>query len=89
MSRVEGPALSSQLVRSVQLTSCSTRTSATDTLTTLSPCAIPATHSLPRIVASPWATASYSVAAVTSTVCNTPSTSWIVNWQDRTGMEAK
>jgi hypothetical protein len=38
------------------------------------------------IAASPWATASYSVAAVTSTVCETPSMSWIVTRQDRTDM---
>src|SRR5437016_4620905 len=63
--------------------------SATETLTTLSPWAIPATHSLPRIAASPWATASYNVAAVTSTVCETPSVSWIVTRQDRTDIGAR
>jgi hypothetical protein len=33
----EPPVLSSHFVKSISLTSCSTRTSATDTLTTLSP----------------------------------------------------
>src|SRR6267378_4321708 len=66
---------STHFVKSISLTSCSTRTSATETLTTLTPCAMPATQSFPRIAARPCATASYSVAAVTSTVCETPSIS--------------
>src|SRR5262249_36509842 len=47
-------------------TSCSTRTSATETLTV--PCAIPATHSWLRNAARPCATASYKLSSVTSTV---------------------
>jgi hypothetical protein len=46
------------------------------------------THSWPWIDASPLATASYSLAAVTSTMCKTPSMSWILTRQDQTGMEA-
>jgi hypothetical protein len=38
-------------------------------------CAIPATHLLPRSAAKPRVTASYSVAAMTSTACETPSQS--------------
>jgi len=37
---------SSHFVNSTSFTSCSTRTSATDTFTTFNPCATPATHSL-------------------------------------------
>jgi hypothetical protein len=62
----------SLFVKFISLTSCSTRTSATDTLTALSPWAIPATQSLPRIAASPWVTASYNVAAVTSPTSSLP-----------------
>jgi len=88
-SRGERGGLSSQIIKSANLTSCSTRTSATDTFTVLAPCAIPATHSLPRSAARPRATASYSVAAVTSTVCETPSRSWIVTRQERIGTSEK
>src|SRR5712664_4259374 len=89
ISRGEPPVRSTHFVKSISLTSCSTRTSATETLTTLTPCAMPATQSFPRIAARPCATASYSVAAVTSTVCETPSISRIVTRQERTGMGAK
>src|ERR1700730_1553585 len=58
ISRGDPPRFSTHLVKSVSLTSCSTRTCTTETLTTLSPWEMPATHSLPRIAASPWATAS-------------------------------
>jgi hypothetical protein len=44
-------------------------------LTRLHPCAIPITHSFPRTAGSPSATASYKVAAVTSTVWEIPSIS--------------
>jgi len=74
-SRGERGGLSSHFMKSANFTACSTRTSATDTFTTLGPCATPATHSLPRSAARPRATASYSVAAVTSTVCEMPSIS--------------
>jgi hypothetical protein len=53
ISRGEPPLLSSQVVKSFDLTSCSTRTSATAALTTFNPWAIPATHSLPRMAARP------------------------------------
>jgi hypothetical protein len=85
----EPPVLSNHFVKSISLTSCSTRTLATETLTTFSPWAIPATHSLPLMAASPWATASYNVAAVTSTVCDTPSMSLIVTRQDRIAIARK
>jgi hypothetical protein len=49
--------------------------SASDAQAERQSCAMPATQSFPRIAARPCATASYSVAAVTSTVCVTPSIS--------------
>src|SRR5229473_1347761 len=64
ISRGEPPVRSTHFVKSISLTWCSTRTSATETLTTLTPCAMPATQSFPRIAATPCATASYSVVAV-------------------------
>src|SRR5882724_11686154 len=88
-SRGERGGVSNQIIKSANLTSCSTRTSATDTFTVLAPGALPATHSLPRSAARPRATASYSVAAVTSTVCETPSRSWIVTRQERIGTSEK
>jgi hypothetical protein len=53
------------------------------------PSATLATHSFLRIAASPRATASYKVAAVTSMVCETPSMSQIVTRHERTNIEAK
>ena len=50
---------------------------------------MPATQSLRRMAARPWATASYNVAAETSTLCDTPSRSWIVTRHERTFMRGK
>jgi len=88
-SRGDPPFLSTHFVKSPSFTSCSTRTSVTDTFTNPMDCSTPATHSRPRIAANPCATASYNVLAVTSTVCATPSKSCIVTRQDRIAINAK
>src|SRR5882762_8603263 len=88
-SRGERPFVSSHFVKSPSFTSCSTRTSDTDTFTTPCPSANPDTHSFPRIAANPCATASYKLLAVTSTVCDTRSKSGIVTRQVRVGITAK
>src|SRR6267154_1875694 len=88
-SRGDPPFLSTHFVKSPNFTSCSTRTSVTDTFTNPMDCSTPATHSRPRIAANPCATASYNVLAVTSTVCATPSKSCIVTRQDRIAINAK
>ena len=69
VSRGDRLGLSSHRLKSAIFTSCSTRTSAPDTFTTPVPWGNPSTHSFPRIAAIPWATASKSEEAVTSTVC--------------------
>ena len=74
-SRGDPPFLRTQFVKSLSRTSCSIRISVTETFTRFNPPAIPATHSLLRMATRPCATASYKVAAVTSTVCETPSIS--------------
>src|SRR5215472_16685992 len=58
----------------------------TDTITASPGRPMPATHSLPCHCFNPSATASNKVAAVTSTVCATPSMSEMVTRQERTSM---
>src|ERR1700720_3429270 len=83
------PVRSSHFVNSPIRTRCSTGMLLTETVTVSIGRPMPATHSLPCSCLRPSATASKSVAAVTSTVWATPSMSAIVTRQDRISIARK
>jgi hypothetical protein len=82
-------ALSSHFVKPVSLTSCLDAHLRDLNPDDVEPLSGPGNPLVASDRCEPCATALYSLAAVTSTVCETPSMSWIGTRQDRTGIGAR